>query len=95
MVSLGLLVESVSEVSLTRQTPFLGRVGSICKGAFALAAAVLLDGLRATTHWAYCERLATEYPTVSVDPDPVFVRDGRVFASAGVTAGMDLAERCT
>ncbi len=67
------------------------RVGSICTGAFGLAAAGLLDGRKATTHWAYCDRMAAEYPQVSLDPDPIFVKDGNVYTSAGVTAGMDLA----
>ena len=67
------------------------RVASVCTGAFLLAEAGLLDGRRATTHWARCEALARRYPTVTVDPDPIFVRDGHVVTSAGVTAGMDLA----
>ncbi|RJL32170.1 GlxA family transcriptional regulator [Bailinhaonella thermotolerans] len=67
------------------------RVASVCGGAFLLAAAGLLDGRRAVTHWAGCERLAREYPRVTVDPDPIFVRDGNVWTSAGITAGMDLA----
>jgi transcriptional regulator GlxA family with amidase domain len=67
------------------------RVASVCSGAFVLAAAGLLDGRRVATHWSRCERLAREYPTVTVDPDSVFVRDGDVWTSAGVTAGMDLA----
>jgi transcriptional regulator GlxA family with amidase domain len=67
------------------------RTASVCTGAFALAAAGLLDGRRATTHWASAAALARLYPRVSVDPDPIFVRDGRVWTSAGVTAGMDLA----
>ncbi|QEL20795.1 GlxA family transcriptional regulator [Limnoglobus roseus] len=67
------------------------RVGSICTGAFVLAAAGLLDGRRATTHWGWCEQLAREYPRVTVAPDPIFVKDGNVYTSAGVTAGMDLA----
>ncbi len=67
------------------------RVTSVCSGAFVLAAAGLLDGRRAVTHWARCDRLAGEYPNVTVEPDPVFVRDGNVWTSAGVTAGMDLA----
>jgi transcriptional regulator GlxA family with amidase domain len=67
------------------------RVTSVCTGAFVLARAGLLDGRRATTHWAYCERLARRYPAVTVDPDPIFVRDGNVYTAAGVTAGMDLA----
>src|SRR3954471_6011878 len=64
---------------------------SICAGAYLLAAAGLLDGRRATTHWNYCAVLAQRYPEVEFDPDPVFVRDGNVWTSAGVTAGIDLA----
>jgi transcriptional regulator GlxA family with amidase domain len=67
------------------------RVASVCSGAFVLAEAGLLDGRRATTHWMHCERLAAVYPAVTVEPDPIFVRDGDVWTSAGVTAGMDLA----
>ncbi len=67
------------------------RTASVCTGAFVLAAAGLLDGRRATTHWAYCDELAHSHPEVRVDPKPIFVRDGNVWTSAGVTAGMDLA----
>jgi len=67
------------------------RVASVCTGAFLLAEAGLLDGRRATTHWSECGRLAERYPRVAVEPDPIFVRDGKVSTSAGVTAGMDLA----
>jgi transcriptional regulator GlxA family with amidase domain len=67
------------------------RVASVCTGAFLLAKAGLLDGRRATTHWASCADLAERYPAVTVEPDPIFVRDGNVTSSAGVTAGMDLA----
>lgn len=67
------------------------RVASVCTGAFLLARAGLLDGRRATTHWASCADLARRYPAVTVEPDPIFVRDGNVATSAGVTAGMDLA----
>ena len=67
------------------------RVTSVCTGAFLLARAGLLDGRRATTHWAACDALRRNYPTVEVDPDPIFVRDGNVYTSAGVTAGIDLA----
>ena len=66
------------------------RVASVCTGAFLLAEAGLLDGRRVTTHWAACQRLARRYPAVTVDPDPIFVRDGDVYTSAGVTAGIDL-----
>jgi transcriptional regulator GlxA family with amidase domain len=67
------------------------RVTSVCTGAFLLARAGLLDGRRATTHWASCAELARRHPEVVVEPDPIFVRDGNVTTSAGVTAGMDLA----
>jgi transcriptional regulator GlxA family with amidase domain len=67
------------------------RVASVCTGAFLLARAGVLDGRRATTHWASCAELARRYPAVTVEPDPIFVRDGNVATSAGVTAGMDLA----
>jgi transcriptional regulator GlxA family with amidase domain len=67
------------------------RVTSVCSGAFVLAQAGLLDGRRATTHWRACELLARSFPAVQVDPDPIYVRDGNVYTSAGVTAGMDLA----
>jgi transcriptional regulator GlxA family with amidase domain len=67
------------------------RVASVCNGAFLLAKAGLLDGRRATTHWAGTAELQRRYPAVKVESDPIFVRDGDVWTSAGVTAGMDLA----
>jgi transcriptional regulator GlxA family with amidase domain len=67
------------------------RVASVCTGAFLLARAGILDGRRATTHWAACEMFQREYPAIEVDPEPIFVRDGNVYTSAGVTAGIDLA----
>jgi transcriptional regulator GlxA family with amidase domain len=67
------------------------RVTSVCSGAFLLAAAGLLDGRRATTHWAECELLQRRYPEVRVDLDAIYVHDGNVWSSAGVTAGIDLA----
>jgi transcriptional regulator GlxA family with amidase domain len=67
------------------------RVTSVCSGAFLLAAAGLLEGRRATTHWAECTLLERNYPTVSVEPDSIYVHDGNVWTSAGVTAGIDLA----
>jgi transcriptional regulator GlxA family with amidase domain len=66
------------------------RVGSICTGAFALAAAGLLDGRRATTHWRWAERLARAYPTVRVEPNVLYIDEGSVLTSAGVAAGIDL-----
>jgi transcriptional regulator GlxA family with amidase domain len=71
--------------------PGCRRVGAICTGAFVLAAAGLLDGRRATTHWAESADLQARFPAVRVEPDPIFVRDGSVVTSAGVTAGIDLA----
>jgi transcriptional regulator GlxA family with amidase domain len=67
------------------------RVASVCTGAFVLAAAGLLDGRRAATHWNYCTKLAQRFPAVHVEPDPIFICDGPVWTSAGVTAGIDLA----
>jgi transcriptional regulator GlxA family with amidase domain len=67
------------------------RTASVCSGAFVLAAAGLLDGRRATTHWARAADLARLYPQVRVEPDRIFVRDGTVWTSAGISAGIDLA----
>ncbi|MFM9592086.1 GlxA family transcriptional regulator [Streptomyces scabiei] len=71
--------------------PRATRLVSVCTGAILLAEAGLLDGRRATTHWAYCDTLARRHPAVEVDPDPIFVRDGYIATSAGVTSGIDLA----
>ena len=65
------------------------RVASICTGAFYLAAAGLLDGKNAVTHWRFCDRLAMDFPQVKVDPDPLFLKDGDVYTSAGITGGID------
>ncbi len=67
------------------------RLVSVCTGGLLLAEAGLLDGRRATTHWNACEQMARDYPAVTVEPDPIYVRDGPVATSAGVTAGIDLA----
>jgi transcriptional regulator GlxA family with amidase domain len=67
------------------------RVGSVCSGAFVLAGFGLLDGRRAATHWAACERLSHLFPKVSVDADSLYVVDGRFWTSAGVTTGIDMA----
>jgi transcriptional regulator GlxA family with amidase domain len=77
--------------ALAKVAPGASRVGSVCGGAFLLAAAGLLDGRRVTTHWAGCEDLARRYPALTVEPDRIYVRDGNVITSAGVTAGIDLA----
>jgi transcriptional regulator GlxA family with amidase domain len=66
------------------------RVASVCTGASVLAATGLLDGRRATTHWAYAGRLAKRHPRVTVDPDPIYIRDGNLYTAAGVTSALDL-----
>ena len=79
-------------LAAVRQRTFRARrVASVCTGAFLLAAAGLLDGLRAATHWAFCVELAGRFPAISVERDPIFVRNGRIWTSAGVAAGIDLA----
>jgi transcriptional regulator GlxA family with amidase domain len=67
------------------------RVTSVCTGATILAATGLLDGRRVTTHWGYARRLAARHPAVTVDPDPIYIRDGNVLTAAGVTSALDLA----
>ncbi len=67
------------------------RVASVCSGAFLLGEAGLLDGKRATTHWSRSRQFAERYPDVRLEPDRIFVRDGKIWSSAGITAGVDLA----
>ncbi|MEV8391626.1 MULTISPECIES: GlxA family transcriptional regulator [unclassified Streptomyces] len=76
---------------LRRRAPRAARLVSVCTGALLLAEAGLLDGRRATTHWVAVDLLARNYPAVDVDPEPIYVRDGEVSTSAGVTSGIDLA----
>jgi transcriptional regulator GlxA family with amidase domain len=76
---------------LRAQASRVRRLGSICTGALVLGAAGLLAGRAATTHWAYCDRLSRQCPTARVDADALYLRDGNVYTSAGVTAGMDMA----
>jgi transcriptional regulator GlxA family with amidase domain len=76
---------------LRLMVPRVRRLAAVCTGAFILAEAGLLDGRRATTHWLGVESLRSRYPAVTVEPDAIFVRDGAVYTSAGVTAGIDLA----
>ncbi|MGJ5178303.1 GlxA family transcriptional regulator [Bradyrhizobium oligotrophicum] len=71
--------------------PGARRIASVCLGAFALAWVGALEGKRAATHWRYCPRLQDSFPNVKVEPDAIFVQDGRVWSSAGVSAGIDLA----
>ncbi|WP_431050882.1 GlxA family transcriptional regulator [Roseateles sp. L2-2] len=76
---------------LQRHARTARRYGSVCTGAFALASAGLLDGKRVATHWNSADLLAADHPDACVEPDAIYVKDGRLFTSAGVTAGMDLA----
>jgi transcriptional regulator GlxA family with amidase domain len=85
LLSAGVLSRIVKASSRCR------RVASVCTGAFTLAAAGLLDGRRATTHWRFAARLQREYPSIRVEADRIFCRDGNVWTSAGITAGIDLA----
>jgi transcriptional regulator GlxA family with amidase domain len=80
------LLEWLREVA-----PRVRRIGSVCTGAFLLGAAGLLDGKRAVTHWKWADDLATQCKRTTVDPDPIYIRDGNTYTTAGVTAGMDLA----
>ncbi len=77
--------------AVRKAAPASRRVASVCTGAFILAAAGLLKNKRATTHWSAAHLLAKNFPDISVDPDAIFIRDGKIWTSAGVTAGMDLA----
>ena len=76
---------------LRKVAPRTRRYGSVCTGAFVLAAAGLLDGKRVATHWASCDRLAAGFPALTVDADLLYVVDGKVWTSAGVTTGIDMA----
>ena len=67
------------------------RIASVCSGAFILAEAGLLDGRRATTHWQRTRQFLSQYPKVKLEPDQIFVRDGEIWSSAGISAGIDLA----
>ncbi|KAA5832926.1 GlxA family transcriptional regulator [Saccharopolyspora hirsuta] len=87
--------EAAGDPELVRQVRRLSglarRTASVCTGAFLLAEAGLLDGRRATTHWAMCDELAESYPDVAVEPDAIYVRDDAVLTAAGVSTGVDLA----
>jgi transcriptional regulator GlxA family with amidase domain len=76
---------------LRENAPRAARLVSVCTGALLLAEAGLLEGRRVTSHWSVCDKLAREHPLVEVDPDPIFIRDGDLATSAGVTSGIDLA----
>ncbi len=101
-VELDTLLVAGGEIDAARRDPALlawlkqtastaRRTASICTGAFLLAASGVLDGRRATTHWYYCDRLAKEFPSIQIEPDQIFVRDGAVCTTGGITSGIDLA----
>ncbi|MFO1418018.1 MAG: GlxA family transcriptional regulator [Methylotetracoccus sp.] len=76
---------------VSMMAPRVRRLGSICSGALLLAHCGLLDERRATSHWVFCDQLQADYPSVRVDPDRIYVRDGNVWTSGGVTSGIDMA----
>jgi transcriptional regulator GlxA family with amidase domain len=76
---------------LRKVSPRVQRLGSICTGAFLLASAGLLDGKRAATHWKWTKELARRFKKITVDAEPIYIRDGNIYTTAGVLAGMDLA----
>jgi transcriptional regulator GlxA family with amidase domain len=76
---------------IARRALVARRLASVCTGAFLLAATGLLDGRRATTHWSRCAELATAFPTIRVEEDSIYITDGQIWTSAGVTAGIDMA----
>lgn len=76
---------------IRKQSRLVRRLASICTGAFLLAEAGLLQGRRATTHWNHCANFARDFPDIQLEPDTIFVREGSLYTSGGVTAGMDLA----
>jgi transcriptional regulator GlxA family with amidase domain len=76
---------------LKKNSKNIRRIGSICAGAFVLAEAGFLDGKRATTHWKNCDRLAECYPNVKVEKDPIYIKDGNIYTSAGISTGIDLS----
>lgn len=94
VVAVGGTIEPMLEVDnvagLRRASAGVSSIASICTGAFLLAAAGYLDRKRATTHWQFAQRLQTLYPKVTVDADRIFINDGAIWTSAGMTAGIDL-----
>jgi len=91
----GVETRSVRDPALSawmrKVSPAIRRLGAVCVGSFLLAAAGLLNGKRATTHWKFSSELANRYPQVLVETDPIWVKDGNIYTSAGISAGIDLA----
>src|SRR5580692_8971773 len=76
---------------LRKRAPRIRRITSVCTGAFLLAASGLLDGRRVATHWRYCDLFASRFKSLKVERDPIFMKDGKFYTTAGVSAGIDLA----
>lgn len=74
-----------------KRAPYVRRIASVCTGAFMLAPTGLLDGKRLATHWAHAAKLAEQFPHLQIDNEPIFIKDGNVYTTAGVTAGIDMA----
>lgn len=95
LVAGGNIAEELANVKLLdwirAMKPNVNRLASVCTGAFLLAESGILDGCKATTHWHYCQEFAKHYPRVKLEPDHIFVRDGQIFTSGGITSGIDLA----
>lgn len=85
------LADSEMLAWLKATAPRVRRLASVCTGAFMLAAGGLLNGRRATTHWLFCDQMVDAYPEVTVEPNRIYIKDGEIYTSGGVTAGMDLA----
>ncbi|MCX7096421.1 MAG: GlxA family transcriptional regulator [Methylococcales bacterium] len=86
-----LLCDPALKTWVQLMAPQVRRLASVCTGAFLLADCGLLDGLKATSHWHYCDRLASDYPAITVEADRIFVRDGHISTSGGITSGIDLS----
>jgi transcriptional regulator GlxA family with amidase domain len=85
------MVSAPTLAFIRKQVKTARRVCSVCSGSLVLAAAGILDGKRATTHWRRCEQMRRTFPKITLESDPIFVRDGNIWTSAGVSAGIDLA----
>ena len=89
----GAIAQQSPELSkwLQERAPYIRRIASICTGAFILAGAGLLDGHRVATHWLWCDLLQNRYKHLRVERDPIFIKEGKFYTTAGVTAGIDLS----
>jgi transcriptional regulator GlxA family with amidase domain len=95
LISGGCITHALSDTKLidwiNSMPTKVNRLASVCTGTFLLAEAGLLAGRKATTHWNYCQQLAKQYPMTQVEADHIYIRDGHIFTSGGITSGIDLA----